>query len=120
MQVGRRQVDSTAIGVRRFVFQAVSPRSDQAAIDHAIVQARTHQRRIVIANAVGRELRQPNELIVMDRSLEPVTELHAVGVGAIDWRPDDDTDSARRVRNAAARRHDFFLSDHLRADTVDK
>ena len=70
--------------------------------------------------SLSNELRQPNELVVMDRGLEPVTELHAVGVGAIDWRPDDHTDSARRVRNAIVCRHDFFLSDHLRSDTVDK
>nr|WP_231598585.1 hypothetical protein [Crateriforma conspicua] len=57
---------------------------------------------------------------MMDRSLETVTELHAVGVRAIDRRSNNHTDSACRVRNAIVCRHDFFLSNDLRADAVDK
>ena len=88
MQLGRRQVDSTAIGIRRLVIESVRPRSDHAAIDDAIVQARTHQRRIVVADAVGLELRQSNELIVMNRCLESVASIASFADASLDRSQD--------------------------------
>src|SRR6056297_30435 len=73
----------------------------------------------MVANLAHFELGQSNELIVMNRGFQPITELDSVSVRSVDWGTHDHTDCPGWVSDPIVGGHHVLLCDNLSAGRVD-
>ena len=73
-----------------------------------------------VADRLALEVREANELVVMDCSLNAIAELDAIRMSAIDWRSNDDANRPGRMSDPVIGGHHVFLCDNLGTGGIDQ